>query len=121
VGLEQAVWFKVLGGAAADRMQAEALLATLRRSRVLGKDAGRVVQAPLGFLLASSVRADSVSTILADYLARGLPAYALRRADGRADLLSGAFESPQQAALFVPALQTANVEPVLVYRTGRVF
>jgi hypothetical protein len=47
--------------------------------------------------------------------------YALRQSNGAANLYFGAYESPQQAALAVPAVRKAGITPTLVYRIGRVF
>jgi hypothetical protein len=52
---------------------------------------------------------------------RGQPVYALRQADGSARLYAGAFESPEQASLYVDAIRTSGIRPVLVYRIGRVY
>jgi hypothetical protein len=117
----RSLWFKVLAGATVTRPAAESLLVQLRRAGALEAEAGRVVRVPYAFRLAADVPSDSATAYLAGFAGLGLPAYALRRPDGRADVLSGAFESPQQAALHVPALRAARVEPVLVYRTGRAF
>ncbi|MDX2183154.1 MAG: hypothetical protein SFW08_04140 [Gemmatimonadaceae bacterium] len=117
----RSLWYKVLAGATVTRPAAESLLVQLRRGGALDAEAGRVVRVPYAFRLAADVPSDSATAYLAGFAGLGLPAYALRRPDGRADVLSGAFESPQQAALHVPALRAARVEPVLVYRTGRAF
>lgn len=117
----RSLWYKVLAGATVTRPAAESLLVQLRRGGALEAEAGRVVRVPYAFRLAADVPSDSATAYLAGFAGLGLPAYALRRPDGRADVLSGAFESPQQAALHVPALRAARVEPVLVYRTGRAF
>lgn len=119
VGPEQAIWYKVIGGAAHTRAGADSLLARLRATRVVGPEAGRVVRAPYAFRLQAGVNSEAVPAMLADFAGRGLPAYALRRPDGLLDVLSGAFETPQQAALHVEALRAAGVEPVLAHRSGR--
>lgn len=121
IGASRTLWFKAFAGALVTRTAAESLLAQLRRRRALAGDQGRIVRVPFAFRLAGDVPSDSVAAYVSGFSGLGLPAYALRRADGTAEVLSGAFESPQQAALHVPALRAARVEPVLVYRTGGAF
>jgi hypothetical protein len=55
------------------------------------------------------------------YLARGIPAYALLQDDGSATIYAGAFDSAEQAALLIPSLRAAGIEPTLSYRLGRTF
>jgi hypothetical protein len=121
IGASRTLWFKAFAGALVTRTAAESLLAQLRRRRTLAADQGRIVRVPFAFRLAGDVPSDSVTAYVSGFSGLGLPAYALRRTDGTAEVLSGAFESPQQAALHVPALRAARVEPVLVYRTGGAF
>ena len=68
----------------------------------------------------SSPRARSPARI-ARYAARGLPVYGLRQPNGGVRLYYGAYSTPEQAALAVPALRDAGIRPLLVYRIGRVF
>jgi hypothetical protein len=56
---------------------------------------------------------------VADFVTRGIAAYALAQTDGSTKLYVGAFESPEQASLAATALRVAGVTPVLEYRTGR--
>jgi hypothetical protein len=121
IGASATLWFRAFAGALVTRPAAESLLADLRRRKGVAGDQGRIVRVPYAFRLAETVPSDSVATYLSGFSGLGLPAYALRRPDGTAEVLSGAFESPQQAALHVPALRAARVEPVLVFRIGRAF
>jgi hypothetical protein len=121
IGASTSLWFKAYAGAQVTRPAAESLLVQLRRRKLLAPDMGRVTRVPYAFRLAQAVPSDSVDAYLAGFSGRGLAAYALRRPDGTADVLAGAFDSPTQAALHLPALRAAKVEPVLVFRTGRAF
>jgi hypothetical protein len=114
-------WFKVYAGAYTRRSGADTLLALLRRRGVLDTVAGTVVQVPYAFLIESNVPAAAVDGMVATYADRGQPVYALRQADGTAQLYAGAFEFPEQAVLFAESLRAAGLTPVLVYRKGRVF
>ena len=53
--------------------------------------------------------------------ARAQPVYALRQPNGSVNVYFGAYESPQEASLAVPAARRAGLAPTLVYRIGRVF
>jgi hypothetical protein len=112
----------VVSGAYPSRRGADSLLADLRARRVLGPGAGTVVSLPYAFLAESNVAATDVPARLKlRAAAQAQPVYALRQPNGAANLYFGAFESPQQAALAVPAVRKAGLKPTLVYRIGRVF
>ena len=114
-------WYKVIGGAYASRAGADSLLLALKRGHVLDPDRGSVVRLPFAFLIDSAVPAAAVSGMVATYADRGQPVYALRQLDGTAWLLAGAFESPEQSALYAESLRGPGPGPVLVYRKGRMF
>lgn len=115
-------WYKLIGGAYADRAQAESLLVGLRRSNVLKAGEGTVVRAPYAFLIESGVKPNAVPGMLQGYQDQGIPVYALRQADGTSWLLAGAFESLDQSVLYAGSLRAPGLEkPVLVYRKGRPF
>jgi hypothetical protein len=67
------------------------------------------------------VGADTVGAVVTAFVERGVPAYALRQADGSATVYAGAFEAPEQSALLAQSLRQLGLAPTLVYRTGRVF
>ena len=124
IGDTEASWYKVHAGAFADSADAERLLASLRRRRIVPDSAGSVVRAPLA-LLVDSVPAQAGMTArirekLEGLTAKGVNGYAMRQPDGSARVYAGAFERPQQASLAATALRVAGLTPVLVYRTGRV-
>lgn len=114
-------WFKVVTGASANRADAEALLARLRKDRMLDSVSGAVVRLPFAFRVDSGVPASAVTELVAMYNGRGQPAYALRQADGTAWLLIGAFESVEQSELYAESLRSSGIPLVLVYRKGRMF
>ena len=118
--VQDARWFKVLVGAYPTRAEADSLLQSLRARRQVRPGVGDVVRAPYAFLIDSAVAPTAVPGLLAYYAGRGQPIYALRQSDGSARLYAGAFESPDQAALFVESLRASGIAPVLVYRRGRV-
>ena len=114
-------WFPLIGGAYADSAGAVALLQTLRQHGMLRPNWGAVKRRPLALLVQANVGADTAGAVVTDYIERGIPAYALRQADGSATVYAGAFESPDQARLLTESLKSSGLTPTLVYRTGRVF
>jgi hypothetical protein len=113
--------FELVAGAYPTRTGAESLLVALRARKVLPQGVGSVIALPLAFLVQANVAAADVPARLKRASARALPVYALRQPNGTANLYFGAYESPQQAALAVPAVRKAGLTPTLVYRIGRVF
>lgn len=110
-------WFRVLAGAYADSAGADSLLAALgRRHLLVGGE--RVVRVPYAFLI-DTVPEPAAARMVATYVERGEPVYALRQPNGKVWLLAGAFASPEQASLYTQSLRASGTAPVLVYRTGR--
>jgi len=123
IGDTEATWYKVHAGAYTDSAEAEALLATLRRRRIVPESAGSVIRAPFA-LLVDSVSAQAGMTArvrerMRDLSERGVHAYALMQSDGSARIYAGAFGNPEQSSLAATALRVAGITPVLEYRTGR--
>lgn len=118
--VDGAEWYKVIVGAYAAREPADSLLAALRRRGQLDERSGSVVRLPYAFLVHSAVAPDKLQGLLNAYRDLGQPVYALQQADGTMNLYSGAYASPEQAALFVESVRAAGVTPTLVFRTGRV-
>ncbi len=124
IGSTEAVWYKVFAGALSDSAQAERLLRSLRRRRIVADSLGRVVRVPL------ALRVDSVPSqaavlsksreMVKGYAARGVAAYALMQTDGSARIYAGAFQTPEESSLSATALRVAGATPVLEFRTGRV-
>jgi hypothetical protein len=120
IGADATLWYRVLVGATATRAAADSLVATLVRSRAIDDPrAALVVHTPLAFVIRTGLAPDSAIAVAGELRERGVPAYALREADGSTTVYAGAFETAEQAAFFVPALREAGIEPVLAYRTGR--
>ena len=113
--------FELVAGAYATRAGADSLLGGLRARGVLAPGVGSVTALPYAFLVQANVAESDVPARLKRASARALPVYALRQPSGTANLYFGAYESPQQAALAVPAVRKAGYTPTLVYRIGRVF
>jgi hypothetical protein len=113
--------FELVAGAYPTRAGAESLLVDLRARQLLPPTMGSVVVLPFAFLVQRNVAEADVPARLRRASARAQPVYALRQPDGGAHLYFGAYESPQQAALAVPAVRKAGLTPTLVYRIGRVF
>jgi hypothetical protein len=77
------------------------------------------VRAPLALILRRDMDVDSAAVAVTHYLARGIPAYALARADGHATVYAGAFDDARAARTLTASLRAAGLVPVLAYRTGR--
>ncbi|MBK7906249.1 MAG: hypothetical protein IPJ78_06775 [Gemmatimonadetes bacterium] len=121
LGADGRPWYRALTGAWHARAEAEAFLTTLRDRGLVRDDVGRVLRAPYALLLAEGVPPDQADAARAQWESRGIPAYALLQADGRARLFAGAFETPGQSVLVALSLRDIGVEPVLAFRTGRMF
>lgn len=120
IGADQTLWYRVIAGASDRREGADSALATLRASKAIDDPAaGAIVSVPFAFRLQAGAAPESVATLTAGYIARGIPAYALLQDDGTATLYAGAFETADQAALFMTYLRAAGIEPALTYRLGR--
>ena len=121
VGLPPRSFYEVVSGAYTTQAGADSLLADLRTRRVLRATDGSVKSLPYAFLVQSNVPLAELPDRLRRATGRAQPVYALRQQDGTVNLYFGAYESPQHAALAVPAVRKAGIAPTLVYRTGRVF
>ena len=123
IGDTEAIWYKVHAGAYGDSAEAERLLATLRRRRVVPDSGGSVVRVPLAMLVDSIPPQAGMGSRIRERLqalaAQDVKAYALMQDDGSARVYAGAFEHPEQSSLAATALRVAGLAPVLVYKTGR--
>ena len=124
IGDTEAIWYKVHAGAYADSAEAERLLATLRRRRVVPDSGGSVVRVPLAMLVDSIPAQPGMGARIREMLqslaGKDVKAYALMQTDGSARVYAGAFERPEQSPLAATALRVAGLSPVLAYRTGRI-
>jgi hypothetical protein len=115
-----AVWYRLLAGAFATSEEANSFLAALRERGALGPAAGRVVQAPLAWLLEEGVTDDQLAVRLFGWRQQGLPAYALMDQAGTTRIYFGAFENESEARLLTPVLDSLNLYATLVTRIGSV-
>ncbi len=123
VGPDQALWYKVIGGAFAKREDADSLLVSLRRRRIVPDGAGAVVETPLAFLV-DSIAADAgmaarVRKAVDSLSKSSISVYGLTQDDGTARIYAGAFSNAGETKQFADQLKSAGITPVLVYRTGR--
>lgn len=116
-----AQWFELRVGAYPARSEADSLRLFLRTEGLLDDRSGRIIRAPLAFLIDTGVPLDVAAARAARYIAHGQSVYALRQTDGSARLYVGAFETADQSVLLATALRASGLNPLLVYRTGRVF
>lgn len=115
----RSLFYLLYTGAFPTRAGADSLLLSLRSRRTLDAAGGSVALVPFAFLVQGDVQAADAATRVNRYRAAGHPVYALRQADGTMHLYFGAYATPQQAALAIPALRVAKLRPTLVYRVGR--
>ncbi len=115
------VWYKVMVGAWQGRSGADSLLTVLREEGAIRRDQGRVLRAPYALLLADSVARERSVEVEDEWRRRGIDAYALVQGNGSVRILTGAFESPAQAAPLAALLRDAGRPPIVVFRTGRMF
>ncbi len=117
-GAQGATAYQVLSGGWTNRAAARSALVTLAERGIVPDTAARLVRLPYAVQLESAIAADAVVPTLNRYLARGIPAYAMRQSSGRAHVYAGAFAEPSQARDLLASLQTAGVPAALVVRTG---
>jgi hypothetical protein len=121
-GADRGTWYKVVTGAYVDRTKADQLLAFLRQRGVVPQGWGTVIRAPLALQLGSAASTTQAAPVIADYQSRKVPVYGLLQRDGSVRIYAGAFETPDEAALFKSALKsTKNIDATLVYRVGRAY
>jgi len=81
-----------------------------------------VVRAPFALQLASAPSRTEAAALIADFQSRNVPVYGLVQRDSTVRIYAGAFETPDEAALFKSALKsTKNIDATLVYRVGRAY
>ncbi|GAC1516543.1 MAG: hypothetical protein NVS1B4_12050 [Gemmatimonadaceae bacterium] len=118
---DQTRWFTIVVGATRTVAGGDSMLLALRRSAVLDPDGGAVVPVPIALVVEDRVARDSAAGRVGQYLARGLPVYALLQADGTARLYAGAFATAAQSSLLAQILRTAGITPTVAFRTGSTF
>ncbi len=123
VGPDQALWYKVIGGAFAKREDADSLLVSLRRKKIIPDSSGAVIEMPLAFLI-DSLAADAgmaarVKKSVDSLSQGGASPYGLTQANGSVRIYTGAFANALESKQYAEQLKSAGINPVLVYRTGR--
>jgi len=121
VGGDLTQLYRVVGGAFADRAEAERLRLVLRGLGVLADQEGTVERLPYAVRLDSAGPAADARARARWWTARGISAYSLLAEDGSATVYTGAFASPDQAALLLAALRDEAVSAVLAFRVGRTY
>lgn len=123
VGVDRAIWYKVVGGAFTERSGADSLLALLRKSKIVPDSAGAVIETPLALLLdtipSQGGIVEKVQVTVDSLSKRGFPVYALMQEDGSARLYAGAFARAEEAETLASEMKSAGLASQLVYRTGR--
>ena len=121
-GTDGGTWYKVVTWAYVDRSRAEQLLTFLRGRGVVPQGWGSVIRAPLALEISTAPSTTEAAAIIADYQSRKVPVYGLLQRDGSVRIYVGAFENPDEAALFKSALKTTkNIDATLAYRVGRAY
>ncbi len=110
--------FLVIAGAFHDRDDANSLLRSLRRQRVLASGQGHVIDAPFAILVRSGLSADEARSGLDSYRVKGMPVYSLIQADGTVNIYAGAFRTTAEAEELLKELDGGAALRV-VPRAGR--
>ncbi len=121
VVLDDQRWYKVVSGAYARSSDADSLMRALRANGGLEAGAGRLLSAPLALRVEQNLSPTAAAARVRALRNLSIGAYALAQSDGRAHVYVGAFEIADQASALAESLQGAGLEPVLSYRTGRMF
>jgi hypothetical protein len=120
-GSDRGTWYKVVTGAYAERSRADTLLEFIRRNGAVPRGWGTVITAPYALQLATAPSSTEAAALLADFQSKKVPVYGLAR-DGAVRIYTGAFETPDEAALYKSELKnTKNIDATLVYRVGRAY
>ena len=121
-GADLGTWYRVVTGAYTDRTRADQLLSFLRSRGLVPQGWGTVIRAPLALQIGSATDSTQAAPMIADLTSRKVPVYALLQRDGSVRIYTGAFEAPEEAALFKDTLKnTKNIDATLVYRVGRAY
>lgn len=121
ITLDDQRWYKVVSGAYTRSSDADSLMRALRAAGVLEADAGRLLAAPFALRLVENVAQETALMRVRALRDLSIGAYALAQPNGRAHVYVGAFEVAEQAVALAATLQVAGLQPVLSYRTGRMF
>jgi cell division septation protein DedD len=111
--------FLVIAGAFHDRGDANSLLRSLRRQRVLASGQGHVIDAPFAILVRSRLSADEARSQLDAYRLKGMPVYSLVQPDGTVNIYAGAFRTSAEAETLSKELDVEGAALRIVRRAGR--
>ena len=111
--------YLVIAGAFHDRGDANSLLRSLRRQRVLASGQGHVIDAPFAVLLRSGLSADAARPQLDAFRVKGMPVYSLVQPDGTVNIYAGAFRTSAEAETLLKELEVDGAAPRIVQRAGR--
>ena len=114
------VWYRVVVGAVSDYSAAAELRERLRADGLIGSTRGVLIETPLSLLLETLPDTVSAGEAVRGLRESGIPAYIVSMPDGTAQVLLGAFESPDQADLINSVLPEVgrNLSRTLVSRVG---
>ena len=120
VGPTREKYYKLVVGAYPARNEADAELDVLRHKQVTpAANLGLVVRTPFALLIDSAAAGRPGELVTKYPGARKWGSYVLAQPDGGLKLYAGAFERPEDAASLMMTLRALNLNPTLVYRTGR--
>ncbi len=111
-------WYRLLIGAASTSAGADSALTALWERGLVEHPNGTILRTPHALRVGTYPDRVTARDALAGLRARGVAAYIAGGADGRARLLVGAFEAPEQARLADSILGAAGLTPTLVARAG---
>lgn len=115
---DSAAWYRVITGAFPDSISAENFLVLLRNRGVIPETGGGVVHTPFALVVDSTLEPEGAKGRVSAYQARGLPAYALRDAQGWWRIYVGAYSQGAEAQRQQQRLDSLNIQSTLVVRVG---
>lgn len=114
----QGVWYRVMVGVLPTPAAADSLLRWLWRQHLVEQPNGTILRTPQAAALAESASAAEAERLAEGLRRRGVAAYIVPAPGGLARVLTGAFETPDQARAADSLLQLAGLKSTLVLRTG---
>ncbi len=115
---DSAAWYRVITGAFPDSISAENFLVLLRNRGVIPETGGGVVHTPFALVVDSTLEPEGAKGRVSAFQARGLPAYALRDAQGWWRIYVGAYSQGAEARRQQQRLDSLNIQSTLVVRVG---
>jgi hypothetical protein len=116
----QGIWFRVILGLFPHATAADSVLQVLWQRGVVERRQGNILRTPQALDLGSRPTVAEARSEVSGLRARGIPAYIVRAPTGSAQILVGAFEAPEQAAVAESLLVQAGITANLVTRLGTV-